>query len=111
MSSQPRKGGVAFALLIVSIVLAAFLTAFLTLPLLNGSVVVFGVVAGCCWAVVFAAAVLLSRSLGRSDPANRSAAGEPLGERSERILDDPVPNHSRLESVAGGEAHAQKGLN
>jgi small-conductance mechanosensitive channel len=110
VTEQPRRRGVAVALALTIIVLAAFLTTILTLPLLSKSIVTFAVVAGCCWAAIFTAAFFVSRSLGSASAANRSAGGEPLAERPERVLDDPLPDHVRLEGVAGSDARVQERL-
>jgi cobalamin biosynthesis protein CobD/CbiB len=108
LAKKPQRA-VGVALLVVTILIAALLVTFLTLPLLSRSLVVFAVVAGSCWAAVFAAAVLVTRSLGRpSAAAGGSAGAEPLAESPEGILDHAVANDVGLEEVAAGAAHAEK---
>ena len=51
------------------LVAVALLVTVLTLPLLNHSVAIFGVVAGACWLAVFAGAVLLTKMLNRAGDA------------------------------------------
>ena len=64
----PQRRGLAQALMVAILVLAALLVTGLTLPLLGRSTLAFFVVAGVCWAAIFAGTFLVSRSLGRSRP-------------------------------------------
>jgi len=111
MTPSGRRGpaGVALALAVVVLVLAALLTTALTLPLLSYSVVEFAVVAGIAWAAIFAGAVALTR--GVSGAAGASDGGEPIAERAEGVLDDPVADGLRLDGLAGSAAHLEEGPN
>ena len=66
--TAPRRRGLVQALLVAILVLAALLVTGLTLPLLGRSTVVFFVVAGVCWAAIFAGTFVVSRSFGRPRP-------------------------------------------
>jgi hypothetical protein len=58
------------------IVLAgALLVTALTLPLLDRSVALFGVIAGVCWLAVFAIAIALTRAMNRA-PAVDDESGD-----------------------------------
>jgi hypothetical protein len=62
-----RRRGLVPALLIAILVLAAVLVIGLTLPLLGRSTVAFFIVAGVCWAAIFAGTFLVTRGLRRAD--------------------------------------------
>ena len=64
------------------VVVSAVLVTLLTLPLLGRSVVIFGVVAGACWAGVFAAAVMLTRVMNRQDV---TAASDDEGDAAQPV--------------------------
>jgi len=64
---KPRRRVSANAFLVAILILAALLVIQLTLPLLGSSTVVFFVVAGVCWAAIFAGTFAVTRSLGRRD--------------------------------------------
>jgi hypothetical protein len=66
-AAAPQRRGLVQALLVAIIVLAALLVTGLSLPLLERSSVAFFVVAGVCWAAIFAGTFLVTRSLRRSD--------------------------------------------
>jgi hypothetical protein len=111
MTPSGRRGqtGVALALAVVVVVLAAFLTTALTLPLLPHSVVEFAVVAGIAWSAIFAGAIALTRGVSRA--AGASDGGESIGERAEGVLDDSVADALRLDELAGSAAHLEEGSN
>jgi tetrahydromethanopterin S-methyltransferase subunit E len=64
---KPRQRWNAYALTVVILILAALFVMRFTLPLLGGSTVVFFVVAGACWAAIFAGTFAVTVSLGRRD--------------------------------------------
>jgi hypothetical protein len=66
--TPPQRRGLAYALLAAILLLAAVLVTGLTLPLLGRSTIAFFVIAGVCWAAIFAGTFLVSRGLGRSRP-------------------------------------------
>ena len=100
-----RPTGAALALAVAVLVLAALLTTALTLPLLSHSILEFAIVAGFAWAAIFAGAIVLTRAAGASD------RGEPLAERAEGVLDDPVANDLRLDELTGSTAHLEERAN
>jgi hypothetical protein len=104
-----RPTGVALALAVAVLVLAALLTTALTLPLLSHSVVEFAAVAGFAWAAIFAGAIALTRGVSRD--ARSSDRGESLGERAERILDEPVADVLGADGLAGRAAHLEERAN
>ena len=104
-----RPTGIAVALAAAVLVLAALLTTAATLSLLSHSVLEFAVVAGLAWAAIFAGAIALTRSVSRD--ADASDGGEPLAERAEGILDDPVADDLRLDELARSAAHLKERAN
>jgi protein-S-isoprenylcysteine O-methyltransferase Ste14 len=107
--SRPETSGLAAVLVVVILVIAALLVIALTLPLLSRSLVLFGIVASCCWIAIFAGAVAATRALGgRRQPDEASAGGE--AQRAERVPDDSVAYDGRLERFARSAAEAEKSL-
>jgi hypothetical protein len=95
--------------MVAIIAVAAFLVSVLTLPLLSRSFTAFAVIAGCCWAAIFAAVFVMTRSLSRSTSSrDRSDRSEPFAQRAERIPDNSVSDNGRLERAAGSSAHAEE---
>jgi hypothetical protein len=77
-----RSNRLAVTLAALAVFAGALLTSLLTLPLLSRSVVAFGLAAGAGWAVVFAGAALLARSLQRSEHPADGGEDAPLADAS-----------------------------
>src|SRR5206468_10607816 len=66
-TKTPARKGIEYGLWVVIVIAAAMLVSLFTAPLLSRSFSTFLVVAGVCWAVIFAGAVAMTRRLGRAD--------------------------------------------
>jgi hypothetical protein len=104
-----RPNEVALALAVAVIVLAALVTTMLALPLLSDSIVEFALVAGVAWTTIFAGAIALTRGVSRG--AGVSAHGEPVAERAEGVLDDPVADDLRVDELAADAARLEERAN
>jgi hypothetical protein len=77
-----RSNRLAVTLAAVAVLAGALLTSLLTLPLLSRSVVTFALAASAGWAVVFAGAALLARSVQRSERPAEGGEDAPLADAS-----------------------------